>query len=310
MTLRIGIIGLGVISRFYLSALAENPAVELAAVCDRRPEALGPWRGSDVGTYEDHRAMLQYAVVDAVVVNVPNDLHAAVCRDVINAGLPVCVEKPLATALADGQELVALAGARGVPLFTAFHRRYNGSVLDLRRSLPPDRPLTELTVRYFERIEDHAGADRWYLDPERCGGGCVADNGPNAFDLVRFFLGDVTVRSAEVVRDERGVDRSATVLLTAVDGSTTARVELDWSYPGEVKDVSVVLADGTVRTADMLAGFPEFKESLRHEYVGVLGDFAEVALGGAGGDGTTGLAALELVDAAYAHERGAVKELS
>jgi predicted dehydrogenase len=309
MTLRIGIIGLGVISRFYLSALQQNPAMKLAAVCDRRPAALDPWHGTEVGLYHDHNEMLQCAVMDAVLVNVPNDLHVSVCRDVINAGLPVCVEKPLATTLSDGQELVAMAEARGVPLFTAFHRRYNIPVLELLRSLSSDVPVTELTVRYFERIEEHAGADQWYLDPERCGGGCVADNGPNAFDLVRLFVGDVGVRSAKVERDEYGVDRRAVIALDALQRPATARVELDWSYPGELKDVSVTLGDGTVRTADMLDGFTQFKESLGHEYVGVLADFAKVVLGGDGGDGVDGLAALQLVDSVYALERSASKDL-
>jgi len=155
-----------------------------------------------------------------------------------------------------------------------------------------------MAVRYLERIEEHVGADRWYLDPARCGGGCVADNGPNAFDLVRFFLGDVELVDANVVRDRHGVDRQAVVALRARSGAT-ARVELDWDHPGECKDVEVVLADGRVFTADMLAGYPAFKGSLWHEYVGVLADFVFTMAAGVPGD-ADGLAVLELVDEVYA----------
>jgi predicted dehydrogenase len=298
--INVGIIGLGVISRFYVAALPQVPDLRLAAVCDLREEVLRPYRGR-VDCYRRHLDMLDGAELDAIVVNVPNDAHAPVCRDVVRAGLAVCVEKPLATDLADGRALVALARAHGVPLFTALHRRYNENVRALRAALPVTVPVRSVTVRYLERIEDHAGADRWYLDPRRCGGGCVADNGPNALDLVRLFLGEVDVVDAELGRDERGVDRAAAVHLRAAGGAS-GRVELDWDHPGECKDVEVVLADGRVFTADMLAGHPTFKGSLWHEYVGVLNDFVFTMAAGVPGD-TDGLAALELVDAVYERAR-------
>lgn len=301
---RIGLIGLGVISRFYLAALAREAPAEPAAVCDPDETRLAV-APPGVPRYRDHHELLRHADVDAVVVNVPNDLHYPVCRDALAAGRAVCVEKPLTTNLSDARHLAQLALDADVPLFTSFHRRYNTEVNALLARLPAQAPITSLTVRYEETIEEHAGQDRWYLDPDRCGGGCVADNGPNAFDLVRLFLGDVHVTEAAVRRDAHGVDRQATVLLAAASGAV-ARVELDWSYPGERKTIEVRLADGTVETADMLAGHVEFKGSLWHEYVGVLRDFTDVlarrpTVGSP--HGPDGLAALELVADTYAHER-------
>jgi predicted dehydrogenase len=302
MTLpRIGLIGLGVISRFYLAALESAGCARLVAVCDTDENRLAA-APAQVPRYRDHRELLRAADLDAVVVNVPNDLHYPVCRDAMAAGRAVCVEKPLATLPHDGHHLARLSRQNGTVLFTSFHRRYNREVDALHRRIASGAPIVSLTVRYEETIEEHAGRDRWYLDPERCGGGCVADNGPNAFDLVRLFLGEVRVTEATVHRDARGVDRQAQVLLTASSGAAAARVVLDWSRPGECKTVEVRLADGTVDRADMLAGHPEFKGSLWHEYVGVLRDFTDV-LSGRRTNGPDGLAALELVAATYAHER-------
>jgi predicted dehydrogenase len=255
-----------------------------------------------VPCHRSHQALLEREDLDAIVVNVPNDKHAEVCRDAIAAGRAVCVEKPLATRLDEGQELARLAKERGTVLFTAFHRRYNTNVLSLLRRVSEMAPIESMTVRYLERIEDHTGTDRWYLEPERCGGGCVADNGPNAFDLVRLFLGDVHVTRARVDREPGGADRQARITLRAASG-VPATVQLDWSYPaGECKDVEVHLTDGTVLRADMLAGYPGFKSSLEHEYVGVLEDFGRaVRLTEDRAEG--GLAALRLVDASYRAER-------
>lgn len=300
--IRVAVVGLGVISRFYLAAIEASAALRLAAVCDLREAALEPHRGR-VACYDDHRAMLRDERLEAVVVTVPNDVHATVCRDALSAGVAVCVEKPLATTLADGEALVALSRARGVALFTAFHRRYNARVLEVIRTLADRSPIVGLTVRYLERIEDHVGADRWYLDPLRCGGGCVADNGPNAFDLAALLLGDVRLglRDAVVERDAEGVDRRARIVLEDATG-TPAEIELDWSFDGECKDVELRFADGSTARADMLAGFDGFKQSLWHEYAGILGAFSE-AIGAPAPALDGGLAALALVDGVYVAER-------
>lgn len=86
--------------------------------------------------------------------------------------------------------------------------------------------------------------------------------------------------------------------LCASDG-VVATVDLEWSYPGEVKDVEVRFANGRRLAADMLAGHAGFKQSLWHEYVGVLGDFAYALSqnGAARTDG--GLPALRLEQDAY-----------
>jgi predicted dehydrogenase len=133
----------------------------------------------------------------------------------------------------------------------------------------------------------------------------VADNGPNAIDLVHLFLGPVELAGARIARDPHGVDRQAVLDLAAPAGAT-ARVELDWSYPdGEAKDISVELADGSRDRADMLAGHADFKSSLNHEYVGVLAHFADV-LRGRVADRPDGLDPLRLVTGAYAMERAAM----
>ena len=269
--MRIAVVGLGVIARYYLAALRADPEMSLIAVADLDERALLPFEDT-VATYVDHRELLRRERPDALVVTVPNDAHATVCHDALDAGAAVCVEKPLALDLPEGESLLEHARAAGSPLFTAFHRRYNSAFDALRRRLPFGVPIEAVRVRYLERIEEHAGPDGWYLDPARCGGGCVADNGPNAFDLVRVLLGEVTVLDADLGYDESGIDRRAVVHLRGTAGAS-ATVELDWSYPGERKDLEVRLADGTEHRADLLAGHHGFKASLWHEYRGILADF-------------------------------------
>ncbi|MFJ6662453.1 Gfo/Idh/MocA family protein [Streptomyces sp. NPDC091383] len=296
--LRLGVVGLGAISPYCLAAAERLPAWELTAVCDARAQTLEAYAGP-AARFADHRVLLAEARPDALVVAVPNDVHLPVCRDALSAGVPVCVEKPLALTAAEGRVLVELARRGEVPLMTAFHRRYNTAVRDLARRVA-GREIHSVRVRYLERIEEHLGGEEWYLDPARCGGGCLADNGPNALDVVRLLLGDLTVTGCAIERDGQGIDRRAVIRVRGRTGAM-ASVELDWSYPGELKDIEVDLADGEVLSADMLAGHPAFKGSLWHEYEAVLGEFAELVDGrtAAGPGAHGGLHALELVEAAY-----------
>ncbi|MFI0805461.1 Predicted dehydrogenase [Amycolatopsis lurida] len=223
----VGGVGLSVISRFYLDAIEHSREFALAAVCDLHPASL-----ADVAAprYRDHRAMLTAGGLDAVIVTTPNDINTRVSKDVLDAGLPVCVEKPLAIKLVDGEALADLAATQDVAMFTAFHRRYNRNVRTLHDKLVNAAPITSMIVRCWEDIEEQTGDDTWYLDAASRGGGCVANNGANALDLVHLFLGPVALRDVRITRDANGVDRRATLELDR------ATIDLDWSFPGEVKE--------------------------------------------------------------------------
>lgn len=296
MKLRLGMIGLGVISRFYRAALRTSEAIELVAVCDRDEAKLAEHRAAGRRVFRDWRDLLGRADLDGVIVNLPNDLHFAACADALAAGKHVCCEKPLTMSLAEADELVQLSRTAGRTLFTAFHRRYNQNVLRLREQLGDGSGVARVTARYLEKIEEHVGDDNWYLNPSRCGGGCVADNGPNVFDTLSFLLGRQEVVAARL-EEVKGVDLRARVDLVGSNGMPV-EVELAWDFPGECKDVTVHFHDGRRAHADMLHGFTGFKSSLDHEYVGILADFVAHVRRGEG-HGEEGRDAVRLVEETY-----------
>lgn len=271
MKLRLGIIGLGGVSRFYVDAAGAVPEADLVAVCDVDPARLAPFqKREEVAAYGSADALLDDPRVDAVVLDTPVSSHVDLGRAALRAGRHVCCEKPLALTRADADGLADLARRGGLTLFTAFHRRYN-------RNLPApgsvdldDLALVEL--RYLERIDEHAENLSWYATPASGGGGCIVDNGPNAVDVVRYLFGDITVDDVEIGRSGSGVDVRAGIR-GRLAGGAEAVIRLDWAFDGECKDLRVRWRDGRELHADMLAGFAAFKSSLEHEYVGVLVDF-------------------------------------
>ncbi|TBA11989.1 Gfo/Idh/MocA family protein [Rhizobium ruizarguesonis] len=297
-------VGAGTISRYYGASLRKSPNLTLAAVADLNLERTKSYANEGITVYRDYRTLLEKAGVDAVIINLPNDIHFEACFAALNAGKHVCCEKPLTIHLDQALALAETASKANLTLFTAFHRRYNRPVLELQRAVQARRhPIRHIQISYRENIRDHVGGDGWYLDPVRCGGGCIADNGPNAFDTLAMFVPNYSVTQADIVFNADDIDRRATIWLENPDG-VTASVVLDWDYRnGEDKAVKISFDDGTVLAADMLAGFPAFKSSLFHEYDGVLADFSKSVRAGVG-RGEQGINCVRLVTQSYSNMGG------
>ena len=117
--LRVGIIGCGdVAHRWYLPALEHlADRVEITASCDPRSEAaeriVTAVEGWSPGTraFTELDAFLTEAELDAVFNLSPAPLHSSITRACLEAGVHVYSEKPLAAALTEADELIALAAA-------------------------------------------------------------------------------------------------------------------------------------------------------------------------------------------------------
>jgi predicted dehydrogenase len=294
--IRAGIVGMGAIARHYLNAFHEELGFDLLAVCDRDERQLESARQLGLDVIEDFHDLLRLVELDAVVICLPNDMHYRACKAAILAGKHVCCEKPLAFTVAEAEQLVELARQHRRTLMTSLHRRYNANVLAAKATVG-NRRVTHIDARYLEKIEDHSGSDTWYLDAARCGGGCIADNGPNVFDTLSLFISNLVVVACHIDEHRSGVDLRARIRLQG-DGGATADVTLDWAYEGEQKDLNIHLEDGQQIRADMLAGFTGFKSSLDHEYVAILADFKQRIIENHFA-GNEGVRAVQLVEAAY-----------
>src|SRR2546425_10384800 len=101
--MRFGLIGYGLWGRHHAAAIAKAPGADLAAIaCASEATALAarqdfPGVPVDIG----YRSLLARADLDAVVVAVPNHLHAEVGVAALEASKDVLLEKPMATTVED-----------------------------------------------------------------------------------------------------------------------------------------------------------------------------------------------------------------
>jgi virulence factor len=130
--MRVGIIGLGDIARkAYLPVLATTPGVTPVLVT-RNPATLA--EVGDALRATDRFTSVDAAVdagLDAALVHTPSGTHPTIAGALLRAGVPVLVDKPLATDVAAARELVALAERTGVSLTVGFNRRFAPAVAEL-----------------------------------------------------------------------------------------------------------------------------------------------------------------------------------
>jgi virulence factor len=123
--LRIGVIGLGDIAqKAYLPVLAAQPGLELH-LHTRTPATLDAV-GDAYRLPHRHRTLddLLGQDLDAAFVHAPTADHVAIGTRLVEAGVPLYVDKPLAYDAGGARRLVDLAERRGVPLMVGFNRRY------------------------------------------------------------------------------------------------------------------------------------------------------------------------------------------
>jgi predicted dehydrogenase len=124
-TIRIGVIGLGIMGKQYARVFSEHPLSTLAAVCARRPEQVEEFRQRyGVPGYTDHREMLERGGLDAVVIATPDAHHFTFARDVLESGCHALVEKPFTTSTAEADELNRIARQRKRKIQVAFNHRW------------------------------------------------------------------------------------------------------------------------------------------------------------------------------------------
>jgi predicted dehydrogenase len=141
-----------------------------------------------------------------VVVAVPNTGHVEVADAAIAAGIPLVVDKPLASTIAEAEGIVARARAAGVPLTVFQNRRWDSDQLTLRRLLD-EGALGEI-ARYESRFErwrpaPKGGAWREELSSEE-GGGVLLDLGSHLIDGAIDLFGPPTRVYAEVAARRGG----------------------------------------------------------------------------------------------------------
>jgi len=125
--LRVGVVGTGALGFHHARLLRRMPGVAFAGIYDKNPA-----RAADVAKQLDTVAHPSLAAllkeVEAVTVAVPTPVHAEVGLAVLERGIALLMEKPLADTLEGADAMVRQAAAQGVVLQVGHVERFNRAV--------------------------------------------------------------------------------------------------------------------------------------------------------------------------------------
>ncbi|MDN5725808.1 MAG: Gfo/Idh/MocA family oxidoreductase [Propionibacteriales bacterium] len=196
MSMRVGLVGAGVISKTYLENLTTFPDVTVTAIGDLRPEAAGE-RAAEFGIarHGSVAEVLDNPEVDLVVNLTTPAAHADVARAAVAAGKHVWNEKPLTMDLASARALLDEAAVAGVRVGCAPDTVLGAGWQEVRRIIERGdigQPLTALTL--FQS----PGPDLWHPNPDflfAAGGGPLLDIAPYYFTALIQLFGPVATVS-------------------------------------------------------------------------------------------------------------------
>ena len=193
-TIRTAILGTGFMGRVHLEALRRVEFVEAVAIVGRTAaaaERLSAGFSIPLAT-DDYHAILRDKTIDAVHVCTPNGLHFQMAKEAIAAGKHVICEKPLATTVAEAEELEALVERQGLRHCVCHNLRFYPMVQQMR-VMREAGDLGEILVvqgSYFQDWLLYETDWNWRVDSQAGGGSRVmADVGSHWFDMAEHLTG-------------------------------------------------------------------------------------------------------------------------
>lgn len=169
---RIALVGAGTMGSYHARVVSTSDRAELVRIVDSRKAVgetvanrFGARWSPELGSLDD---------VDAVIVAASTEAHDSLAREVLAAGKPLLVEKPVVNGYAQTQEILALSEKAGVPILCGLLERFNPAVL---------------TAKHFVEQPVHVTATRHSPYAPRIRTGVAWDLLIHDVDLAVGFLG-------------------------------------------------------------------------------------------------------------------------
>lgn len=142
--INVALIGAGTMGSFHARVVSASNRAKLARVIDAHQPA-----GEAVAERYGARwtdSMEDLDGIDAVIIAATTEAHYELAKQVLDARIPLLVEKPVVDDYAKSAEIVQLSAAADVPLICGLLERFNPAVLTARRLI--DSPLHVTGTRH------------------------------------------------------------------------------------------------------------------------------------------------------------------
>jgi predicted dehydrogenase len=226
---RVGFVGCGKQSSdAWYPNFTTIPELKLQACCDIQADRAE--RNAQVfgarNYYTDLETMLEKEDLGAVIVVGPPDMHYTCGKKVLEAGLPLIMEKPVATRTEEALELVQLAESKRLVTQVGHNMRHAPGVSKFRELMRGEDfgKLLYLESRYF--MPD----PMWHETASyRRGWNYMIYQAVHAIDLARYMAGEIRAIHAQLAVGAEG--RFAVSCLVEFSGDATGSINLTGGSP-------------------------------------------------------------------------------
>ena len=231
---QLAIIGCGGIAEAYAKALQRMSNARLCAVVDPDAAARSRIANGDESIAQ-HTSIESLADVDAALVLAPPNVHESLSCALLQRGIHVLCEKPLAPTISAAKRMLQCAQEAERRLMMGSKFRYTADVTKARELL--DKKVCGDVIIYENVFCSHVDmTQRWNSKTPISGGGVLIDNGCHSVDLARHLLGPLSkvqtqfgtrIQALDVEDTARMLFQSQSGALGSIDLSWSIRKETD-----------------------------------------------------------------------------------
>jgi len=254
----IGVIGAGKISEvLHIPNTLYSEYARLVAISDSNEQRLNFFReklkDEKISFYSDYTHLLERDDIDAVIVALPNYLHAKVAIEALRKGKHVLVEKPMATNSQEGEEMVKTARQVQKVLMTNHSQRF----------FPHHQKAKDIVasgligqIRLVKTMFGHSGPENWspkaawFFQKDSAMFGALGDLGVHKVDLIRYLTGlEITECTGMIgtLEKQGTVEDVASAVLKLSNGGI-ATLDANWITKGLEENYFVIYGEkGTLK---------------------------------------------------------------
>jgi len=237
--LKVGVAGAGVMGRNHARVLADMRDFDLTHVFDMDgltaegvAEVYGARGVTEVRAFVD-------AGLDAAVVSTPNRTHADLGVALLERGVHVLVEKPIAATVADAQRLIDAARANGRVLMVGQVERFNPAVEAVKRAIEGEQVISIQITRVGPF-------------PPRMGEvGVVIDLAVHDIDIIRHLTGSEVAEVQPQLARTRAEREDTALLQFRMENGVIAHITTNWVTPYKTRTLQVATR-GKFVVADLM----------------------------------------------------------
>lgn len=236
--MKVGVIGLGM-GRAHLQAYRAFDQAQIVGIADLDESRLKASAAEYQieRTFADYHQLLALPELEAVSVCLPNNLHAPVVIEALQAGKHVLVEKPMARTPDEARSMQEAAQATGRTLGISMNYRWivGPDSWYLKHLIDGGRLGQIYYVRAYtlRRRTFPRGHKTWFTQKALSGGAALMDMGPHLLDLAMWLAGDYApLQVSGVARTALMTDTDVDdfgVVLVRMQGGATIYLESTWA---------------------------------------------------------------------------------